>query len=1084
IEVQWTPDRAPVGGYDGYKILISPVDEGKPGSFIAKNATSFTITDLYPGRLYNISVMSIVGDEESREAFANGGAGQLTTPSRPGDLVLEKKSPTWSPYHMYITWSNSTSENGVDRYNVSLINGTGIIGEVEPSVTNHGVNISTLRPGISYCVSVIAELKSLKSHPSEDCFLTDEIPPGKPENVNVTNTDMNSVSISWVAPPIPNGVILNYIVRHKECENNSYIETNVGMTTTHTISGLRAGLPYEFIVYASNSKGLGDASVPLIQPTDEDLPESVSNLQLTPTSKNLTITWQEPGEPNGIVRHYIVKVENEGTCHKGVVFNVTHPTPNDTRCWTDERYIGLETGIPLSSDIEIDLNECETVDLGGTIQINETAVYTVNDLSPYTNYTTMVQSVNSKGPGEKQTRLIETLQDKPDGSPVDLEVYNTSSTSLLITWGNTVLPNGIITNYSVKYWEASDTSDNGIEVFTSEMQKEVAGLKIYTNYTVVVRAFTVIGEGPWSNETIGITGEDAPSQPMSLNATEKTAFSVLVSWQEPTTLNGIIRSYIVTYSNGTGTYPPIHVDSSTYEVNVTGLRPWTDYTFNVSATTIKQGPSTGVTSKTLEYYSEAVTNLNILANSSSSVLSSWQYPNSPNGLITHYIVKLFNGSRVCIDGSVYNITRDSQAEAKFYPITEIDDCMIKSTRSMGAGEAATKYTTDLDPYQQYNVIVYAWNSVGKGESSEADTMTLQDAPGDAPTDVVLTPQERSFTVTFRPLSRPNGIITTYECYIHNLNTGKNTTQNYTRPSSTAATFSTTGETINITGLEPFTNYSIQLRAYTTIGPGPWSNPALKSTQEAAPEKVSSFSVTPLNYTTVNLTWAPPTKRNGIVREYVISLINSTRNDTKVSSTTREYLVTGLNGYTNYTFGIAAVTVAVGDVRHTSRQTPEGPPTIVRNLRAPNNSLTHNSIGVTWEEPEIPHGIIRYYVIRYKSPQSTGDEVRNVTGTTATLDELTNGTRYDISVAAVTIAEGPSAKASATTSRQEKQTAPPQSNVGAIVGGTIGGVLFLLIVIIIIVVLLRRNRSGKTEIRTGATGTNGVYNNKAFTPDAV
>ncbi|CAH1799006.1 unnamed protein product, partial [Owenia fusiformis] len=96
-------------------------------------------------------------------------------PGRPGDLALKRTSQNWSPYHMYITWANSTSENGVGRYNVSLINGTGAVGEVETSATHNGVNVTDLRPGIAYCLSVTAELSTLISAPSESCFSTEEI---------------------------------------------------------------------------------------------------------------------------------------------------------------------------------------------------------------------------------------------------------------------------------------------------------------------------------------------------------------------------------------------------------------------------------------------------------------------------------------------------------------------------------------------------------------------------------------------------------------------------------------------------------------------------------------------------------------------------------------------------------------------------------------------------------------------------------------------------------------------------------------------------------------------------------------------
>ncbi|CAH1799007.1 unnamed protein product, partial [Owenia fusiformis] len=80
IQVQWTPDTAPVGGYHGYRVLISPPDDNQEQSFkVPKDGNTFTVTKLFPGRVYNISVRSIFETEESREFYANEGVGVLTS---------------------------------------------------------------------------------------------------------------------------------------------------------------------------------------------------------------------------------------------------------------------------------------------------------------------------------------------------------------------------------------------------------------------------------------------------------------------------------------------------------------------------------------------------------------------------------------------------------------------------------------------------------------------------------------------------------------------------------------------------------------------------------------------------------------------------------------------------------------------------------------------------------------------------------------------------------------------------------------------------------------------------------------------
>ncbi|CAH1798990.1 unnamed protein product, partial [Owenia fusiformis] len=274
----------------------------------------FRITDLYPGRLYNISVRSIVGAEESREVLANGGAGQLTTPSRPGKLMLEKASATWSPYHIYITWTNSTSENGVERYSVSLTSGTGSIGQVEYSGNRHGVNITNLCPGMSYCVRVVAELRNLISPPSDNCFSTVETRPSDAPTNLILIPQRRSLIVIFNTLRRPNGRITTY-----ECyihNLNTSTDTIQNHTTarkssiaveTFIIRDLEPYTNYSIRVRAYTSVGSGPWSDPVSECTLEAAPGNVSSFSAAPINyTTVHLTWTPPTKRNGIIREYVI----------------------------------------------------------------------------------------------------------------------------------------------------------------------------------------------------------------------------------------------------------------------------------------------------------------------------------------------------------------------------------------------------------------------------------------------------------------------------------------------------------------------------------------------------------------------------------------------------------------------------------------------------------------------------------------------------------------------------------------------------------------------------------------------------------
>ena len=87
-----------------------------------------------------------------------------------------------------------------------------------------------------------------------------------------------------------------------------------------------------------------------------------------------------------------------------------------------------------------------------------------------------------------------------------------SSTEIMVTW-DVVLPidqNGVITMYEVLY-QPQETFNEAIEEMTvnvTELTANLTGLKEYVNYTISVRAYTSVGEGPYSEGIIELTNEE------------------------------------------------------------------------------------------------------------------------------------------------------------------------------------------------------------------------------------------------------------------------------------------------------------------------------------------------------------------------------------------------------------------------------------------------------------------------------------------------------------------------------------------------------------------------------------------------
>ncbi|CAH1778619.1 unnamed protein product [Owenia fusiformis] len=1158
IEVQWKPDERQVRDYDGFRIFIAPPDEDSNVNFlVSKDVHMYIITRLYPGRLYNISVRSVVGSEESRDVYANGGEGEMTKPSRPGELSLVRKSPTWSPYHMYITWNNSLSENGVDRYNVSLLCGTGYICPVERLRNNHGVNITGLRPGIAFCIQVTAELRNRMSDPRLKCFYTDELQPQKPENVKVIGTNINTMSIAWNSPIVPNGVIRRFVVRYKVCpENSTFIERNVGLRTHYTITDLEPGLPYEFHVSAVNSKGSGDHSDPTIYPTDEFVSQSICNFEVPNiTARSATLMWEKPEVSNGVIRHYVIRVQHFGICQRAIIFNVTHTPPNDKRCWKDRRYKDLDDPVPLPDGVG-EIKKCSRFEQGGIVNYDDQVVYALLGLIPFHNYSIVVASVNyfTKRIGVGRVIELHTPEDKPDGSPTDLKLSAVSSTSLNITWGRTKLPNGIITSYTLVYREASGT-DN-VKITTDADFVGIQGLKVYTKYLAKVRAHNAVGCGPWSNESFGYTGEEAPGDAPTGIVLIPRGRSFAVRFNTLSRPNGVITTYEslnhnldsnISYTQNYTILSTATLLKNSEVITITDLEPFTNYSIRIRAyTSVGSGPwSEPVFQTTLEAAPGKVSNFSAWPANYTTVHLSWAPPVKHNGILREFIIIISNGKK--------NNTKRVTAKTLDYTVTGLhgytnytlgvaavttevgvislrnihtpegppDDAptdidLIPQSRSftirfytpkrpngiitvfethihnldMGSHKrenhtvpsmdviisktAETFTIKGLEPFTRYSVRVRAYTRVGTGPWSDvAIKRTSQAAPDDAPTNLIIIPLARSFMIRFEPLNKPNGVITTYESFIQNLATETNQTQNYTVSSRNGLPLSIDAR-INITDLEPFTNYSVKVRAYTYVGSGPWSGLAYQTTLEAAPGHVSSFGAYPINYTTVYLTWSHPLERNGILRGFVIIVSNGTWQTTRVQHTTMEYYVVGLHGYTNYTFGVAAVTIDVGDVVGRQVQTPEGPPG-----DAPTDLVMipqDKSIILRFSPPSKPNGIIVAYESQIHDLERERNKTQNYTTSVTLVTNPNNAqslmisglrpfTNYSVKVRAYTrVGSGPWSE---TITQNTLRTVPrPNIRVEMIAGITVGLSCLLALMIIIVAIVVKKRRIASKQKSTG------------------
>ena len=156
--------------------------------------------------------------------------------------------------------------------------------------------------------------------------------------------------------------------------------------------------------------------------------------------------------------------------------------------------------------------------------------------------------------------------------------------SVLVSWTAPANTGGAaITGYSVT------SSPGGLPCSTTgALSCTVSGLTNGTNYTFSVTATNTHGTGPASLPSAPATPATVPGAPTGVTAAPGGTSSV-VSWSAAATNGATIGSYTVTSSPGGLT---CGWTSGPLSCPVTGLTPWTSYTFTVTATNvIGTGPS-------------------------------------------------------------------------------------------------------------------------------------------------------------------------------------------------------------------------------------------------------------------------------------------------------------------------------------------------------------------------------------------------------------------------------------------------------------------------------------------------------------
>ncbi|XP_029665487.1 Down syndrome cell adhesion molecule-like protein Dscam2 isoform X1 [Formica exsecta] len=387
-----------------------------------------------------------------------------------------------------------------------------------------------------------------------------------------------------------------------------------------------------------------------------------------------------------------------------------------------------------------------------------------------------------------------------------------------------ILANGVLSDLSIKRTERSDSA-----LFTC----------------VATNAFG-------SDDTsINMIVQEVPEVPYGLKVLDKSGRSVQLSWAAPYDGNSPIKRYVIEYKISKGSWETdidrVLVPGSQQNVaGVYNLRPATTYHLRIvaeneigtsdpsdmvtiiTAEEAPTGPPTSVKVDTLDQHTLKVT---------------WKPPPREdwNGEILGYYV----GYRQSADKPyMFETVEFSKEDGKEHHHLQI---------------------VNLKTYTQYGVVVQAFNKVGSGPMSEERRQhTAEGVPEQPPHDTTcttLTSQTIRVSWMSPPLSAANGVITGYKVIYGPSDTWYDENTKDTKITSSSETI--------LHGLKKYTNYSMQVLAFTSGGDGVKSAPIHCQTEQDAPEAPIAIKALVMSAESILISWRPPSQPNGVISQYTV-----------------------------------------------------------------------------------------------------------------------------------------------------------------------------------------------------------------------
>ncbi|XP_068703646.1 contactin-4-like isoform X2 [Montipora foliosa] len=154
--------------------------------------------------------------------------------------------------------------------------------------------------------------------------------PSHPRDLMLQVKSSTSILVSWKEPALQNGEITNYIIYYRQQDDQETEAQVTGSTFQRLLTDLKKFTTY-YIKVRGKTTELGHASRLLNATTFEDLPGKPREVKTMLDDGNIYVFWEEPSNPNGIIRKYQIYCVGKREYDGAFQSNLEIPTTEDAR---------------------------------------------------------------------------------------------------------------------------------------------------------------------------------------------------------------------------------------------------------------------------------------------------------------------------------------------------------------------------------------------------------------------------------------------------------------------------------------------------------------------------------------------------------------------------------------------------------------------------------------------------------------------------------------------------------------------------------------------------------------------------------